>query len=67
MCLSEDTRNLFDSFEFCRQDAIDLLEILKLVLSKIHGDTEKVYSSFHDLLQDNIKHLVEILPSQTYC
>ena len=46
--------DLFDSFEFDRQDAVDLWEILEPVITKFHGDAEKCYCSFYGLLQDNL-------------
>ena len=46
--------NMFDSFEFDRQDAVDLWEIPEPVITKFHGDTEKFYCSFYGLLQDNL-------------
>ena len=52
--MPEDIRNMFDSFEFDRQDAVDLWEILEPVITKFHGDAEKCYSSFYSLLQDNL-------------
>ena len=64
ICLTEDTRNLFDPCEFCRQDEVDLWEILRPVLSKFHGDAEIFNCSFYDLLQDDLlpKNLVVVLP-----
>ena len=53
-CLPEDIRNMFDSFEFDRQVAVDLWEILEPVITKFHGDAERFYCSFYGLLQDNI-------------
>ena len=53
-CLPEEIRNLFDSFEFDRQDAVDLWEILEPVITKFHGDAEKFCCSFYGLLQDNL-------------
>ena len=47
-------RNMFDSFEFDRQDAVDLWEILEPVITKFHENAEKFYCSFHGLLQDNL-------------
>ena len=52
--MPEDIRNMFDSFEFDRQDAVDLWEILEPVITKFHGDAEKFYCSFYGLLQDNL-------------
>ena len=52
VCLT--TRNMFGSFEFDRQDAVDLWEILEPAITKFHGDAEKFYCSFHGLLQDNL-------------
>ena len=51
-CLPEDIRTIFDSFEFDRQDAVDLREILEPVITKFYGDAEKRSCSFYDLLQD---------------
>ena len=53
-CLPENIRNMFDSFEFDRQDAVDLWGILEPVFTKFHGDAEKFYCSFYGLLQDNL-------------
>ena len=53
-CLPEDIRNMFDSFEFHRQDVVDLWEILEPVITKFHGDAEKFYCSFYGLSQDNL-------------
>ena len=53
-CLPEDIRNMFDSFEFDRQDAVDLWEILEPVITKFHGDAEEFYCFFYGLLQDNL-------------
>ena len=45
---------MFDSFEFDRQDAVDLWKILESVITKFHGDVEKFESSFYGLLKDNL-------------
>ena len=49
-----DIRNMFDSFEFDRQNAVDLWEILEPVITRFHGDAEKFSFSFYGLLQDNL-------------
>ena len=53
-CLPEDIRNMYDSFEFGRQDAVDLWEILEPVNTRSHGDAKKICCSFYGLLQDNL-------------
>ena len=53
-CLAENIGGMFDSFEFDRQDAVDLWKILEPVITKFHGDAEKFYCSFYGLLQDNL-------------
>ena len=53
-CLPEDIRNMYDSFEFGRQDAVDLWEILEPVNTRFHGDAKKICCSFYGLLQDNL-------------
>ena len=45
---------MFDSFEFDRQDAVDLWKILESVITKFLGDAEKFESSFYGLLKDNL-------------
>ena len=45
---------MFDSFEFDRQDAVDLWENLEPVITKFHGNAEIFYCSFYGLLQDNL-------------
>ena len=45
---------MFDSFEFDRQYAVDLWEILEPVITNYHGGAEKSYCSFYGLLQDNL-------------
>ena len=50
--MPEDVRNIFDSYEFDRQDAVHLWEILDPVITKFHGDAEKFYCSFYDSLRD---------------
>ena len=52
--LPEDVRNIFDYCEFYRQDAVHLWDILDPVITKFHGDAEKIYCSFYGLLQDNL-------------
>ena len=52
--LPEDIRNIIDSFEFDRQDVVNLWKILEVVITKFHGNAEKFYCSFYGLLQDNL-------------
>ena len=51
--MPEDIRSMFDSFEFDKEDALDLWEIPEPV-TKFHGDAEKFYCSLYGLLQDNL-------------
>ena len=62
--LPEDIRNMFDSFEFDRQDAVDLWEILEPVIPKFHGDAEKFIVLFMVYCKKIYCpiNLVEILP-----
>ena len=53
-CLPENIRNMFHSFEFDRQDAVDLWEIPEEIITKFHRDAEKIYCSFYGLLQDSL-------------
>ena len=53
-CLPEDIRNMFDSFELNRQDAVDLCEILEPVITKFYGDAEKFYCYFYGFFQDKL-------------
>ena len=52
--MPEDVITMFDFFEFDRQEAVDLWEILEPVITKFHGDAEKFYCSFYGFLQDNL-------------
>ena len=54
LCFPGDIRNMFDFFEFGRQDAVYLWEILERVFTKFYGGAENFYCSFHGLLQDNL-------------
>ena len=54
LCLLEDTNKLFDSFEISRQGPVNLLEILKSVLLKLHGHAEQNYCCFYGLFQYNL-------------
>ena len=42
------------SFEFGRQDAVGLFEILEPVIAKFHKNEEKFYCSFYGLFEDNL-------------
>ena len=63
-CLPEDIRNMFGFFEFDRQDAVDLWEILEPVIPKFHGDAEKFIVLFMVYCKKIYCpiNLVEILP-----
>ena len=63
-CLPEDIRNMFGFFEFDRQDAVDLWEILEPVITKFHGDAEKFIVLFMVYCKKIYCpiNLVEILP-----
>ena len=54
LCLPEDTRKMFSSFDFTPDDAIELWAVLKPVVEKFHGNAENYYSNFYGLLQENL-------------
>ena len=54
LCLPEEIRNMFQSFDFDRKDTVDLWEIVEPVVTEFHGNAEKFYSAFYGLLQDNL-------------
>ena len=54
LCLPEDTRKMFSSFDFTPDDAVELWAVLKPVVEKFHGNAENYYSHFYDLLQENL-------------
>ena len=52
--LPEEIRNMFESFDFHKNDVVDLWEKLEGVVNKFHGNAEKFYSNFYGLLQNNL-------------
>ena len=54
LCLPENTKKMFSSFDFASDDAVELWAVLKPVVEKFHGNAENYYSNFHDLLQENL-------------
>ena len=44
LCLPEDIRKTFSSFDFAPGDAVELWVVLKAVVEKFHGDAENCYS-----------------------
>ena len=54
LCLPEDTRKMFPSFDFTPDDAVELWAVLKPMVEKFHGNAENYYSDFHGLLQENL-------------
>ena len=54
LCLPEDTRKTFSSFDFTPDDAVELWGVLKPVTEKFHGNAENYYSNFYGLLQENL-------------
>ena len=51
LCLPEDTRNMFLSFDFTPEE---LREVLKPVVEKFHGNAKSYYSNVYGLLQENL-------------
>ena len=54
LCLPEDTRKMFSSFDFTPDDVVELWAVLKPVVEKFHGNAENYYSNFYGLLQENL-------------
>ena len=49
LCLPEDTRKMFSSFDFI--PALTMWVVLKPLLEKFYGNAENYYSDFYGLLQ----------------
>ena len=45
LCLPENTRKMFSSFDFASDDAVELWVVLKPVVEKFHGNAENYYSN----------------------
>ena len=54
LCLPEDTRKMFSSFDFTPDDAVELWVVLKPVVEKFHGNAVNYYSIFYGLLRENL-------------
>ena len=54
LCLPENTKKMFSSFDFASDDAVELWAVLKPVVEKFHGNAENYYSNFYGLLQENL-------------
>ena len=53
LCLPEDPRKMFSSFDFTPvDDPVELPAVLKPVVENFHGNTENYYSNFYGLLQE---------------
>ena len=69
LCLPDDIRSKFGSFDFTNDDALELWEYLEAVVEEFHGDAEKYFMNFYGLLHETLSHksLKEILLLQISC
>ena len=54
LCLPEDIRSKFGSFDFTDDDALELQKYLEPILEEFHGDAEKYYMNFCGLLHEHL-------------
>ena len=52
LCFLEDIRIKFVSFDFIDDDAWKLWKYLEAIVEEFHGDAEKYYMNFYDLLHE---------------
>ena len=54
LCLPDDIRSKFGSFDFTNDDALGLWEYLEAVVEEFHGDAEKYFMNFYGLLHETL-------------
>ena len=54
LCIPEDIRNKFGSFDFTNDDPLELWKYLEPVIEEFHGDVEKYCMTFYGLLHKNL-------------